>query len=386
MATKQKKRKQRPNRIVDKLIVTYTRRARHDIAQWQAALALAENPERPRRWMLYNIYRDILLDPHLTAEIQKRTLAVTGASYRLIDKNGKDSDRTELLQREWFDKLLQWILEARFWGHSLIQIDTLHAGEIDRLELVDRRHVVPEQGLFLPNMFDDKAIQYRDPKYYRWLIEVGEYRDLGLLNKAVPHVLFKRFAQSAWSEFTEIFGMPIRIAKTNTKDKEALNRMEQMMVDMSTAFYAIIDHDEVIEFIETAKTDGAVYDKLIDRSNSEISKLISGAVLGERSPGGSRAKEQVGKDISDQITAADRRWIGRVMNHYVLPKLISLGYPFQGLRFVFDVEPDINQLWEITSGVLNHYDVDPEFIRTTFGIPVTGKKEQQLGIPDDFFD
>ncbi|WP_446662918.1 phage portal protein family protein, partial [Flavobacterium psychrophilum] len=35
-----------------------------------------------------------------------------------------------------------------------------------------------------------------------------------MLNKAVSHVLFKRFAQSCWSELCEIYGIPPRVLKT----------------------------------------------------------------------------------------------------------------------------------------------------------------------------
>jgi len=379
--------KKRPHKVLDHIVRQVKRRARNDIQKWQAALTLAENPQKPRRYRLYDIYDDVLLDAHLTAEVQKRTLAVTGAPFKLVDSKGKISDKTDLLNRQWFDKLLKWSIETKLYGHSLVQIDELLQGEINQLELVPRGHVVPEQGLFLKQPNDDKGIAYRDSQYARWLIEIGEKRDFGLLNKAVPHVLFKRFAQSAWSEFTEIFGMPIRIAKTNTKDRESLNRMEQMMLDMSTAFYAIIDQDEVIDFVESAKTNGEVYGNLIKLANAEISKLINGSVIGQDTPQGSRAKEQVGKDITDQIHESDRAWVEKLMNQYVLQKLIEIGYPFQGLRFVFDREPDTQSLWTITQGILNHFDVDPEFIKKTFGVPVTGKKQAGSRLrQSDFFD
>ncbi len=379
--------KKRPNKVLDNIVWQIKRRARNDIQKWQAALSLAENPFKQRRFRLYEIYDDIMLDAHLTAEIQKRTLAVTGASFKLTDQKGNISDKTQLLRKNWFDKLLKWIIETRFYGHSLIQISEIDNGEITQLELIPRGHIVPEQSLFLKQPNDDKGINYNAPEYKAWLIEIGEKKDLGLLNKAVPHVLFKRFAQSAWSEFTEIFGMPIRIAKTNTKDRESLNRMEQMMLEMSTAFYAIIDNDEMIEFVESAKSNGEVYGNLIKLANAEVSKLINGSVIGQDSHEGSRAKEQVGKDITDQIHDSDRAWIEKLMNQYILPKLIDTGYPFQGLTFGFDKEPDTQNLWKITEGILNHYDVDPEFIKNTFGIPVTGKKQTSSTLrTDDFFD
>ena len=72
-------------------------------------------------------------------------------------------------------------------------------------------------------------------------MEFGSPRNYGLLNKAVPHALFKKFAHSCWSELCEIYGIPPRYIKTNTQDPEMLDRAEQMLRDMGSAAYFIID-------------------------------------------------------------------------------------------------------------------------------------------------
>ncbi len=379
----------RPNRLLDNIIKQSIFRARRDINQWRNALKRAENVEMPRRDLLYNIYNEIMLDAHLSSEIQKRINAVSGANFHLFEPNGDISDKTHLLRKTWFFRLIQYAMESIFWGHSLIQIDAIENGEIKQISLVNRFHVIPEMGIFLPSLDSDKGIFYREDKYYRWLIEIGDNEDLGLLNKAVPHTLYKRFAQSAWSEFCEIFGMPIRYGKTNTKDKASLDRMEAMLRDMGTAAYAVIDDQEEITFVESNKSNGDVYNGLIDRCNSEISKLINGAVIGEASQGGSRAKEEVGAEIANNITLADKQFIENFINSELKPKLIQLGYPFEGLSFAFDQEKDLKSLWMITQGVLAHYDIDENFIKETFGIPVTGKKniDSNLNAKDNsFFD
>jgi len=386
-----KKLTKRPNRLLDKVIVTAKHRARKDISQWRMALTQAENPENPKRFYLLNIYDEITLDAHLSGQMQKRRQALVSRQYNLVDSKGKISDKTQLLQKPWFSYLLGQLVDTIFFGHSLIQIEQIENGEITDIRLIDRRHIVPERKLFLKSPLDDKGIDYTQPKYEKWLIEINyqspEY--LGLLNKAVPHVLYKRFAQAAWSEFTEIFGMPLRFAKTNTKDAESLNRMEQMLYQMGTAGYGVIDKDEELIFIESAKSNGEIYQGLINLCNNEVSKLINGAVIGEASKDGSRAKEQVGLQIGQEIASADLEFAENYINHYLLPKLIKLGYPLAGLQFVFEKERDINKLWNITQGILNYYEVDPQFIKETFGIPVTGIKQQSPTLkakPDDFFD
>lgn len=367
----------RPHKLLDNLIRSNISRARKDISQWRSALQTAENVDNPKRLLLYNIYDEVILDAHLTHEMNKRIGSLTGSDFNLIDQNGTpDIDAFNELNKGWFIKLMELAMESRFYGHSLVEINKLTDDfKIARVKLVPRRHVKPEFGMIVNGQNDEKGTIYRDnPQAEPWLFEFGDDRDLGLLNKSVPHVLFKRFAQSAWSEFSEIFGMPIRVGKTRTADANSLNDMEVMLRDMATAAYAIIDTDEEIEFIESSKSDGSVYEGLMKFSSSEISKLINGSVIGEADKGGSRAKEEIGKEVQEEINKADKKWFASIMNEMIIPKLINLGYNLANLTFEFEETKDIQAEWKIMNEVLNHYDVDPQFINDTFGIPVTAKK------------
>ena len=362
------------NRLINKLIATSTHRAKRDVQHWRSALRQAENTDSPKRASLYNIYEDVILDGHLSSLIQKRTMAVIGSSFAVHKDTEIDVEKTELLKKPWFVKFLKIAMESIYWGHSLLQIGDLVDGEISTVELIKRKHIIPEKGMFTIRQGDETGIRYReDKKYYDYLIEIGETHDLGLLNPAVPHALYKRFATGAWSEYAELFGAPTRYAKTNTKDAESLNRMEDMMINMGSFQYAIIDDSEELNFIETSKTNGEVYERLITQTNSELSKIIQGTVIGEASQGGSRSKEEVGERTTQEITRADKQWVQGYINHFLFPKLIKLGYPLQNCRFQWQKSKDINSLWNITKGLLPHYNIDEEFISDTFGIPVTKK-------------
>lgn len=374
--------KQRPNKLVDRLIATQTARARKDIKAWRGALQQAENVENPKRNLLYNLYNELILDAHLYANLQRRIANIKGCDYALKShqNNEVNSDATMQIKTPWFYNFLNLAMESLFFGHSLIQIGDLNEnGEIADLVLVKRKHVRPELGLFVFGENDDKGIYYReDESIYNWLIEVGEPTNLGLLNHCTPHILYKRFAQAAWSEYCEIFGMPLRYGKTNVKDLESLNRMEDMMINMGLAAYAVIDNDEEIHFVESSGGKGEVYDGLINKSNGEISKLINGAVIGEDSQGGSRSKEEVGERLGDDITESDKQFIEHFVNFNLLPKLIKIGYKFEGLYFEFEKSKDIGKLWTITSGLLQYKDVENDFITETFGIPVKDKPTPSL--------
>ena len=114
-------------------------------------------------------------------------------------------------------------------------------------DLVPRENVSPEVGKFYPDAEGSETVDYRLlPEFGHWLVEIyPRKRDLGLLNKAVPYVLIKKFALSCWSELCEIFGIPPRVMKTNTTDDEMLERAETMMREIGSAAYFIIDTTEI---------------------------------------------------------------------------------------------------------------------------------------------
>lgn len=356
-------------------------RATQDIGKWRSALNAAERGENPRRYLLHNIYREALLDAHLYGQIETRKRKTLSSRFSIYNPAGEpDEHLSWLLKAPWFSDMINHLLDGIFWGHSLIQVNGVEPlrngqGGITSVSLVPREHVSPEEGLLLARPSDQKGIFYREePDFDGWIIETPDTHSLGLLNQASPHVLYKRFAQGAWSEYSELFGMPIRKGKTNVRDPEMLRKMEEMLIRMGSAAWAIIDESEELEFVETTRGNGEVFQHLIRLCNSELSKLIHGAVIADQDEGGSRAKEEVAERIQDSIVQSDKEFIENMMNHTVLPLLIRHGYPFKNCSFAFEEQKDFSQMWRQTYEALQYYEVDEDFIRDTFGIPVTGKR------------
>ena len=61
---------------------------------------------------------------------------------------------------------------------------------------------------------------------------------LGLYLKAATQTIPKKNALGFWDTFSEIFGMPMRIAKTTTRDDKERAKMEKMMESMGAALWA----------------------------------------------------------------------------------------------------------------------------------------------------
>lgn len=368
-------------KIANLLTVLRQNFTRKDIADWQAAInqTLAATP----KWIkLQDIYQSILLDAHLTSQVELRKQRIAASPY-VVKSSDKEIDTTAL------DKLLKdnisHIADSIFFGYSIVEID--HAAL--STELLDRRNFDPRNHLFYPDPSLSSALPYRElPQYGFTLLEYNRNNN-GILQQAAPHVLFKRFAQSCWSELCEIYGMPPRYIKTNTQDQELIARYEQMLSNIGSGASYVLDLDDEMGFAQTNATNGEVYERLITLCKNEISTLICGAVVGQDTVNGSNAKEQSSQDLLKDITESDKRYITSTLNSTLIPALISAGLLPQHSTFEFLVQEDTAQLFSQTMQAAAYFDINPEWVKERFGIDILSAKSSataQLKNKYDFFE
>ena len=253
-----------------------------DVGMWRQAWQAAINVDNPQRCLLYDIYTDNLIDLHLQGCISQRVGMVKRNKYRLVGKDGKEDEKaTDLLRKEWFDDYCTHVLSSRYWGHSLIQfgdiVGTGYDMRFEDVELVPRKHVCPEHGVLLKTVGDDwhSGIPYRDGEFSQWCLEAGSKTDLGLLLACSPQCISKRNMLGFWDMFGEIFGAPMRIAKATTTDEGERKKIEDALENMGSAFWGLFPDGTDIEIKESSRGDAYnVFDKRIDRCNSEMSKGI----------------------------------------------------------------------------------------------------------------
>lgn len=366
---------------------------RQDIAHWRRAWQSAINVENPTRWQLINLYEThVEPDAIITSQIENRMQATLGTDFNITKPDGeKDEELTkELKNSKLFSQIIEAILSTRFKGHLLTQFKY----ENDKLILQElpRTNVLPVKGIFLNDYSEEKGIPYRElPDFGTWILEFGDPKDLGLFNKAVPHVLFKKFAQSCWSELCEIYGIPPRVMKTDTQDPRALQRGKKMMQEMGAAAWFIIDTNENFEWAKGVDTNGDVYNNLINLCDNQNSMLIQGAIIGQDTKHGSYGKDDSSQKMLEALVIADMSMVEMEMQDNVMPALARIGIVPEGYRFEFEMKEDLDGLWTKVKDSLPFFEVDPEWCKEKFGIEITGKRENQnllnpnFGIGDGFF-
>lgn len=388
--------------MVSEIVPKSISQTRKDIKDWQESLDLMQIADEPKYWPYYNLLREILRDLHLKSQVNNRILKSLSRPFVIKGANGEiDEDLTNELQNQtWVYQLNKRIVETVFFGHSLVEFDY----EINKTtkeikfvtKLVPRQNVDPKNGYLYKDYADDKKIEYRKAKEYgSWLIEFGdiEDNDFGLLNGCVPQVLMKRFAQSCNSELCEIYGIPPRVMKTNTQDRLMVTRAEKMMSDMGAAAWFIIDENEEFEFAKGVSTNGDVYTNLMKFCNNELSMGISGVVVGQDTKNGSNSKEQTSVEIKNDLVESDLTLIEQYWNTTIIPALQQLGVLSGEFTFAYEPTEDLEKLWKMVVEALPHYEIDPEWVKSKFGIEVTGTKtvadlgnqNLTLNLPEGFF-
>lgn len=140
-----------------------------DMRSWRQAWQTAIDVENPRRGRLYDIYRDVEVDLHLGGCVDQRKGFVEKKSFKLVDREGKQNDTaTQILEAAWFKDMVGYILDSRYWGHSLIQLGDIITVEGEMrytgVEVVNRKHVIQEYGVIIREQGDEwkSGIPYRD--------------------------------------------------------------------------------------------------------------------------------------------------------------------------------------------------------------------------------
>lgn len=333
--------------------LTQVRKFNVDIEDYISSIQSAENIEQSRRARLYDLYEDVMQDPHLESVIGKRKARLHSATIRFQKNDGQyDESMDELIKAPWFTAFLDDCLDAKFYGFSLFQFDRDKDGFVS-YELVNRKHVNPIDKIIMRQQYDTTGIPFDN--FYNLLL-VGKDRDLGMLSKVTPYVIYKRNAMGDWSQFSELFGMPVREYTYDASDDEARQRLLNDAQEQGAASVYIHPNDATMKLVEAAGKTASVdvYDKFINRLNAEISKCVLGNTLStESSENGTQSLGTVQKQGEDDICMSDRKYVLDVLNYELTDIFASMGINTQGGEFIYEEseDKDIEKQMRIVQGL-----------------------------------
>jgi phage gp29-like protein len=203
---------------------------------------------------------------------------------------------------------------------------------------------------------------------------VGDTDDLGLLLELSLFAIMKKNTWASWGEFEEMFGIPIRTAKTASTDPKVKAEIQSWMEEMGRAAYGVFPEGTELDIKTAGQSDAfQVFEAKRNACNEEISKLVNGQTM-TTDNGSSRSQSETHLKTQDEITVDDMDDLQYLVNDELLPFLARHGYPFNNEdAFVWDEEQQLSvtERWKIDDGILKYFEVDPDYIEQTYGVPVT---------------
>lgn len=363
--------------IVAKIIGEFKDRTRAEIRKWRQAIELAGDINTPRLYAIQDLYDNLKDDGHFISQIELRKAATLCTPFSIQDrKTGEvNEEKTKLFKTEWFYNFMEDILESPYYGYTLLELTN---PQTMAFELVPRRNVVPVFQMVLPEINATTGISYA-VGYENTLIHVGKPGDLGLMANICGQLIWKRNAQQSWADFSEKYGQPLLTATTNKTSQADLDKIEAMLTALGEAAQAVLPEGTTIDIKPFAGSDAyQVYDKQIDRINTEIGKPITGGTM-ISDDGASRSQSEVHeRNLDDKIAAADQRIVAFTVNGQLLRIMQMFGFDInpETDEFVFDVsvKMSLKDYSEIVFKLLEKgYPIPTKWISKTFNIPIDGE-------------
>ena len=366
---------------------------KQDNNSWRLAWQRAIFIQNPKRLELLRHYRDALVDLHLSGGIMQRKLSTMQKVFKIIDKASgeEDEEKTKLFKKRWFRHFSMYVLDTPLFGHSLIQLGDVikdtDGYKFKDVTLVPREHVSPEFHCILKDQqtIANSGIDYTMPPISDWCISVGQPDDLGLLLKIVPETISVRHMLAFWDQFGELFGMPIRIGKTNSRNETDRSKISNMLENMGTAAWGLFPDGTDIEIKETTRGDAFnVYDKRIERAENRISVAVLGQTMTIKD-GASHSQGKVHLEIFEKVVKSDADMLAEVINEDLLPLMEKHGFGLGNVQFEFDDSKEYTpqELSSILAVLMQYYEVDEDYINDKIQIPVKGLKQNAESLKQD---
>ncbi|MCP1997289.1 DUF935 family protein [Flavobacterium sp. HSC-61S13] len=360
---KLKHKKTTPIKVSQTLIIKPPQRTTVGIERWRSAMTQAD---KGRRATLVDLYNDLLIDTVLSNAVEKRIMAITNSDIVFQINGNQIEPMMDLIDTPEFENLLEEIMKTKFYGKSIIELDFSNGFKSTS---IDRRHINTESKQILINMFDVTGITYENDDF---ILNLGKDTDLGIFLKTAPHAIFKRNGFSDFAQFCELFGIPQLVGLYDPDDDTGRQEMETAFKQRGSAGSVVMSKNGDIKSIgENASGNVDIHDRFLNKCDEQILIGVLGQTMTTKD-GSSYSQGKVHADVENDINKSDRRFVQRILNKELLPRLEKRGYPVTGGWFSFAEEGDnltkLEQL-DIAERVDAKIPIDKKYWLENFGLP-----------------
>ncbi|WP_047789440.1 phage portal protein family protein [Tenacibaculum mesophilum] len=298
------------------------------VEKWRSTMNAAY---RGRRATYYDLIEELLSDLILTDAVGKRIRAITNSEI-LFQKDKKEVEpMMEFIDTPEFEELITQFMFTKFFGKTVIELNWVD-GKFKPF-IIPRQHLDTHRKVILKNRFDtETGWSYENDD---WIINLGKDNDLGLFNKTAPFVIFKRNGGSDFAQFCEIFGISQMVGLYDPDDENGREEMETAFKNRGSGGSMTMSKNSDIKVIgQGAAGNVDIHERFLKWCDEQIIIGVNGQTMTTKD-GSSLAQAKVHGETEDDLNQADRRYIQRILNTELLPRLEKRGYPVSGGKFVF---------------------------------------------------
>ena len=387
---------------IDKILEDTVDRIKQDIANWRLAIEQAEDVTDPDPFDLYTLYLDIIDDDQVWSTMQQRISKSIGGRISIKDENNEINDELTAVMikpdgtpHTWFRDFLRICMMSKFYGYSITQFRPPVDGKftIDLktgnkpVENIPYENMIPRfrairKDINMSVQDENNQIPIYGGPGSDWLIQCGNDKDLGLLNKVAPFYIWKKVFGN-WSQHAAIFGMPFRKGKTDIRDNTRFQNMIDMFEEMTGATYFIgHENDEVeISYPPSGSGGSDIYKNLIEKCDQAIAKSILSqtGTTDEKSFAGSAG---VHEGVMSDLTWSDKLDLAGVIDEMLIPFLKRVGLFPEGANVFcsWEIEDGVSLTeWaDIIQKLAGVFDMSAEDIGKKFNLSLEEKEVQAI--------
>jgi hypothetical protein len=330
--------KEKEKNVGSTIIPEGLQRTKQDVGKWREAILEAEQAYNPFRVKMQNGYSDTVLNGHVSACMEYRKNLTLLRDFEIEVDEEEVEGLEEIFETKWFSDLVNYILDAKFFGYSLISLGDVVNGSFNELTLIKRQNISPDRLNASPYVYGLTGANFTEEPYKKWHIYASTPSDngysrcgYGLLYKVAMYEILCRNLIGYNSDSAEIFGMPLRVGKTYKTDETERQEFADALSFMGSAGWMVTDMNEEIEFISNSQSGSGfmIYENLEVRCEKKISKILLGhadaldSVAGKL--GNDSAESPAQKAISD-IQTLDGKYVENIVNEQLIPNLRSIGF------------------------------------------------------------
>jgi len=274
-----------------------------------------------------SIYRDLMIDPHLTATILQRKMQVLQMGWEVESENEQlRNEGIEIMRRFPMQNIMSQMLDSVLYGFSVSEIIwSKKNGLIIPIEIIAK----PQEWFAFNKDNELKIIE--GAKNKNTLNDVPKYKFIlarhqptfdnpygeKILSRCYWPVKLKQSSIESWVQLIDKFGIPYLIGVVSDTatptEKEAVIDDLLEMIENNVATRGVSQQIEIKE--QTTYDVGQMFEKMVEFQNKEISKAVLSVTLTiDVGNSGSYKASDVHRQMLEYIGISDKKIIEGALN------------------------------------------------------------------------